>query len=378
MHRDPRRLALRLPAPAASNTTRSTGAPSSRSACMRSPRYRMAEALKLEFLDPIPQIFLGLALAAWLATFLGLLRGLQRTLSRGAASPASRRGDEVLGPAKLIELEQARTLVLRQCEPLPAGRVALRAALGMVLAEDVAGAEPVPGFDSSAMDGFAVAPPTPAAPRRGPPVALALRRRVARRSRRRRARWAPARRSRSRPGRWSRPAPTRWSASRTPPATGTGCWSKPRSSRGATSAAPARTSRRERPSSTAGDPDRPGRARRPRLARPRRRSSATAAPASTSSPAATSCSNRARRCGRAASATRTRTPLAALAETAGAEVCGEGRVADDAGETRAAIEAALGADVVVICGGVSVGRARPRQGARSPSSGSRRASGASR
>jgi len=38
--------------------------------------YRMAEALKLEFLDPIPQVFLGLALAAWLATFFGLLRRL--------------------------------------------------------------------------------------------------------------------------------------------------------------------------------------------------------------------------------------------------------------------------------------------------------------
>jgi len=36
----------------------------------------MAEALKLEFLDPIPQVFLGLALAAWLATFFGLLRRL--------------------------------------------------------------------------------------------------------------------------------------------------------------------------------------------------------------------------------------------------------------------------------------------------------------
>ncbi len=48
--------------------------------------YRMAEALKLEFLDPLPQVFLGLALAAWLATFVGLLRRLRRTLSaRGAA-----------------------------------------------------------------------------------------------------------------------------------------------------------------------------------------------------------------------------------------------------------------------------------------------------
>jgi tellurite resistance protein TehA-like permease len=42
--------------------------------------YRMAEALKLEFLDAIPKVFLGLALAAWLATFVGLLRHLARGL----------------------------------------------------------------------------------------------------------------------------------------------------------------------------------------------------------------------------------------------------------------------------------------------------------
>jgi molybdopterin molybdotransferase len=47
--------------------------------------------------------------------------------------------------------------------------------------------------------------------------------------------------------------------------------------------------------------------------------------------------------------------LSALAERAGAEVCGEGRVADDAAATRASIESTLGADVVLISGGVSVG-----------------------
>ncbi|MBS1879558.1 MAG: tellurite resistance/C4-dicarboxylate transporter family protein [Actinobacteria bacterium] len=40
--------------------------------------YRMAEALSLEFLEPLPQVFLGLALAAWAATFVGLLRRLRR------------------------------------------------------------------------------------------------------------------------------------------------------------------------------------------------------------------------------------------------------------------------------------------------------------
>jgi hypothetical protein len=43
----------------------------------------MAEALKLEFLEPLPQIFLGLALAAWLATFLGLLGVLRSWARRG-------------------------------------------------------------------------------------------------------------------------------------------------------------------------------------------------------------------------------------------------------------------------------------------------------
>jgi tellurite resistance protein TehA-like permease len=36
--------------------------------------YRMIEAMGLDFLDPLPKVFLGLALFAWLATFVGLLR----------------------------------------------------------------------------------------------------------------------------------------------------------------------------------------------------------------------------------------------------------------------------------------------------------------
>jgi tellurite resistance protein TehA-like permease len=50
--------------------------------------YRMGEALKLEFLDPIPRVFLVLALAAWLATFFGLLRSPRRgpTAQPGAGS----------------------------------------------------------------------------------------------------------------------------------------------------------------------------------------------------------------------------------------------------------------------------------------------------
>ncbi len=56
----------------------------------------------------------------------------------------------------LIELEQARGVVLERVAPLGAEPVPLREALGRFLAEDVSAAEPVPAFDNSAMDGFAV------------------------------------------------------------------------------------------------------------------------------------------------------------------------------------------------------------------------------
>jgi len=42
--------------------------------------YKMAESLRLDFLDTIPRVFLGLALLAWLATFAGLVRSLFRRL----------------------------------------------------------------------------------------------------------------------------------------------------------------------------------------------------------------------------------------------------------------------------------------------------------
>jgi tellurite resistance protein TehA-like permease len=42
--------------------------------------YKMAESLRLDFLDTVPRVFLGLALLAWLATFAGLVRSLARRL----------------------------------------------------------------------------------------------------------------------------------------------------------------------------------------------------------------------------------------------------------------------------------------------------------
>ena len=56
----------------------------------------------------------------------------------------------------LIEIEDARQAVLERAARLEAEPVPLREALGRVLAEDAVAPEPVPGFDNSAMDGYAV------------------------------------------------------------------------------------------------------------------------------------------------------------------------------------------------------------------------------
>ncbi|MEA2437555.1 MAG: molybdopterin molybdotransferase [Thermoleophilaceae bacterium] len=58
--------------------------------------------------------------------------------------------------ADLISIAEARERVLAAVRPLPAEEVALDAALGRVLGEEVRSEEDLPPFDSSAMDGFAV------------------------------------------------------------------------------------------------------------------------------------------------------------------------------------------------------------------------------
>jgi molybdopterin molybdotransferase len=55
-----------------------------------------------------------------------------------------------------LEIEEARALVLERTNALGAEPVAVREALGRILAEDVTSADAVPGFDNSAMDGYAV------------------------------------------------------------------------------------------------------------------------------------------------------------------------------------------------------------------------------
>ncbi len=58
--------------------------------------------------------------------------------------------------AKLIGIEEARAIVLKRAPRLGSEAVPLREALGRHLAEAVLAADDIPGFDNSAMDGFAV------------------------------------------------------------------------------------------------------------------------------------------------------------------------------------------------------------------------------
>ena len=245
----------------------------------------------------------------------------------------------------------------------------------MVLAEDVVAAEP--GARASTTRRWtasrcAAADTRGGAP--GSPVALTPERGVARRRARRARASARARRSRSRPGRWF---PTGADAVR--PCRGhrlagrRACWSRPRSSPGATSAAPARTSRAGADGAA-------------------RRAPGSARPSSACSPRSDATRSRcapppagARCCVSGDELLEPGEPmrpggvrnsnaytLAALAERGGAEVCGVERVADDArgdarGDRRRRSRPTSVADLRRRLGR----RARPRQGRASPSSASR-------
>jgi molybdopterin molybdotransferase len=71
-----------------------------------------------------------------------------------------------------VEIDDARRAVLDACAPLPPAAIELDAALGRVLAEDVAAERSLPPFDSSAMDGFAVRADDLASAARCAPVTL--------------------------------------------------------------------------------------------------------------------------------------------------------------------------------------------------------------
>jgi molybdopterin molybdotransferase len=73
-----------------------------------------------------------------------------------------------------IELSAARAAVLAEVEPLGAVQVALAEALDRVLAEDLRAGEPVPAFDNSAMDGYALRAADTAGAGGDRPVALRL------------------------------------------------------------------------------------------------------------------------------------------------------------------------------------------------------------
>ena len=76
--------------------------------------------------------------------------------------------------SELLEVDRARALVLECAQPLEEESVALDDALGRVLARGLSSTSPVPAFDSSAMDGFAVRSDDLAAARSGAPVVLEL------------------------------------------------------------------------------------------------------------------------------------------------------------------------------------------------------------
>jgi molybdopterin molybdotransferase len=59
-------------------------------------------------------------------------------------------------PRQLLEIEDARARVLERVPAPESEPVPLREAAGRVIAEDVVAPEPVPAFDNSAMDGYAV------------------------------------------------------------------------------------------------------------------------------------------------------------------------------------------------------------------------------
>lgn len=253
----------------------------------------------------------------------------------------------------LIELEQAHASVLCHAHALAPGRLPLRAALGMVLAEDLAATGPVPGFDGSAMDGFAVRSSDTRGAKRGSPVALSLS-------------------GESRAG--------------TPAAQPLGAGGAFRISTGAMVPAGADSVVRVEDASLEGDrvmveaEVEPGRDIR-RAGEDVEAGETVLRAGTRIGPAElgviVSLGREAVECHRRprvhvlASGDELLEPgeemrpggvrnsnaytLAALAERAGAEVCGSGRMADEREATRAAIGAALGADVVLISGGVSVG-----------------------
>lgn len=79
----------------------------------------------------------------------------------------------------MLRVEQARAKILASFAPLPVARVNVADALGLVAAEDLAAPHPLPRFDNSAMDGYAVRRADVEAATDETPVMLELRGEVA-------------------------------------------------------------------------------------------------------------------------------------------------------------------------------------------------------
>lgn len=77
-------------------------------------------------------------------------------------------------PDGLIELEDAQQIVGESCTPLSAEPVGLEQALGRTLAQEIFATAPVPAFESSAMDGYAVRSQDLASASASTPVSLVL------------------------------------------------------------------------------------------------------------------------------------------------------------------------------------------------------------
>ena len=73
---------------------------------------------------------------------------------------------------QLIELEEARRIVIESSAPLAPEAVPLESALGRGLAEQITSDVAIPPFDNSAMDGFAVRAEDTASAAEGEPVTL--------------------------------------------------------------------------------------------------------------------------------------------------------------------------------------------------------------
>ncbi|HEX2235988.1 MAG TPA: molybdopterin molybdenumtransferase MoeA, partial [Actinomycetota bacterium] len=74
----------------------------------------------------------------------------------------------------MIGVDEARKRVLEAVEPVPVEEVRVADALGTVLAQEMRAPHPLPRFDNSAMDGYAVRAADASAASEDSPVALRL------------------------------------------------------------------------------------------------------------------------------------------------------------------------------------------------------------